>query len=120
METQAKLILLFEKYSPIINPLYKICVAITYIGGPLTSLWVLWMTYTSPRNTFWFSFIVLLSVVIGFKFGMAPLFAVSCSWTFFYFDRFGISLPIIAYIIAIIMLVLQLAANRIIKSAELH
>jgi hypothetical protein len=118
MQNEAKLILLFEKYSPIINPLYKICVAITYIGGPLTSLWLLWVTYTSPNNTLWFSFIVLLSIVIGFKFGMAPLFAVSCSWIFFYFDRYGIWLPIIAYIIAIAMLILQLAAEKIIKSAK--
>jgi|GEM_PF-2666170 hypothetical protein len=30
MESEAKLILLFEKYSPIINPLYKDAASITY------------------------------------------------------------------------------------------
>ena len=116
MESWEKLILLFEKYALIITPLYKVCVAITYIGGPLISLWVLWLTYTKANGSYWFSFIVLLSIVVGFKFGMAPLLGVTCSWVYFYYGKIGLWLPIISYIIAIAMLILQLAAEKIIKS----
>jgi hypothetical protein len=115
MEIEGKLIILFEKYAPIINPLYRIYVIITYIGGPLASLWVLWMTYTSGNISYWFSFIVLLSIVIAFKFGMAPLLAVACSWIYYY-DNIGLWLPIISYVMAIAMLILQLGAEKIIKS----
>jgi len=117
MGDDAKLISLFERYAWIIGPIAKIFTAITYIGGPLISLWVLWMTYTEPNSSYWFSFIVLLSIVIGFKFGMAPLFAVGCTWIYYY-DRIEGWLPIISYIIAIVMLVFQMAAQKIIKSTQ--
>lgn len=120
MENEDNLFLLFEKYAPIITPIHKVCVAITYIGGPLASLWVLWITYTNQNTSYWISFIVLLSIVIGFKFGMAPLLAVSCSWIYFYYDKIGLWLPIISYIIAITMLILQLAAQKIFKSQNIN
>ncbi len=106
---------MLEKIAFIVTPLYKLFVVIVYVGGPLTGLWVIWMTYTSPNTTYWFSFIVLLSLVIAFKLGPAPLFAVTCSWIYFYFGKIGIWLPIISYLIAIIMLVLQLVARKILN-----
>jgi hypothetical protein len=103
---------MLEKIATIVIPLYSIFVVIVYVGGPLTSIWVLWVTYTSSNTTFWFSFLVLLSLVIALKLGFAPLFAAACSWIYFYFGKSGLWLPIISYIIAIIMLVLQLAARK--------
>jgi hypothetical protein len=43
---------ILEKIAVIVIPLYKFFVVIVYIGGPLTGIWVLWMTYTNPNTTF--------------------------------------------------------------------
>jgi hypothetical protein len=103
----------FKETAWMIDPLYKALVLIVYVGGPLTALFVLLLTYTSPNTTIFASVIILLSLVIGFKLGPSPFFIVNCSWIYFRFDKVGLWLPIISYLLALTVLGLQMAANKI-------
>lgn len=109
---------IFKEKVWIINPLYRLLVLIVYVGGPITALFVLLLTYTSPNTTIFITVIILLSLVIGFKLGPSPFFLVNCSWIFFRFDKFGIWLPIFAYLIALIILGLKLAADKILTPSN--
>ena len=88
---------IFKETAWMIDPFYKALVLIVYVGGPLTALFVLLLTYTSPNTTIFIAVIILLSLVIGFKLGPSPFFIVNCSWIYFRFDKFTIWLPIISY-----------------------
>jgi len=109
---------MFKEIVWMINPFYKLLVLIVYVGGPLTALFVFLLTYTSPNTTIFISVIILLSLVIGFKLGPSPFFLVNCSWIYFRFDKFGMWLPIIAYLMALTIFGLQLAANRILTPSN--
>jgi hypothetical protein len=109
---------IFKEIAWMIDPFYKALVLIVYIGGPLTALFVLLLTYTSPNTTIWISVIILVSLVIGFKLGPSPFFIVNCSWIYFRFDKFTIWLPIISYVIALTILGLQTAANKILTPSN--
>ena len=109
---------MFKEIVWMINPFYKFLVLIVYVGGPLTALFVLLLTYTSPNTTIFIAVIILLSLVIGFKLGPSPFFIVNCSWIYFRFGKLGIWLPIIAYLIALTILGLQLAANKILTPSN--
>jgi hypothetical protein len=104
---------LFKEIAWMIDPFYKGLVLIVYVGGPLTALFVLLLTYNSPNTTIFIAVVILMTLVIGFKLGPSPFFIVNCSWIYFRFDKFGIWLPIISYIMALTILGLQTAANRI-------
>lgn len=109
---------IFKETAWMIDPFYKALVLIVYVGGPLTALFVLLLTYTSPNTTIWITVIILLSLVIGFKFGPSPFFLVNCSWIYFRFDKFSIWLPIVSYLIALTILGLQMAADKILTSSN--
>ena len=108
----------FKEIAWMINPFYKFLVLIVYVGGPLMALYVFVLTYTSPNTTTWITIIILLSMVIGFKLGPSPFFIVNCSWIYFRFDKFGIWLPIISYLIALTIFGLQMAADRILTPSN--
>ncbi len=109
---------IFKETVWMINPFYKLLVLIVYVGGPLTALFVLLLTYTSPNTTILIYVIVLASLVIGFKLGPSPFLLVNCSWIYFRFDKFGAWLPIVSYLIALTILGLQLAANKILTPSN--
>ena len=109
---------MFKEKAWIINPFYKLLVLIVYVGGPLAALFVLMFTYKSPNTTIFIAVIILLSLVIGFKFGPSTFFIVNCSWIYFRFDKFGMWLPIIAYVIGLTILGLQMAADRILTPSN--
>jgi hypothetical protein len=104
---------IFKENMWIINQLYKILVLIVFIGGPLTALFVLLLTFTSQNTSIITSVIILLSLVISFKLGPSPFFLVNCSWIYFRFDKCGIWLIVVSYLLAIAILGLQLAADKI-------
>lgn len=104
---------IFKEKAWIINPIYKLLVLIVYVGGPLAALFVLMFTYKSPNTTIFIAVIILLSLVIGFKFGPSTFFIVNCSWIYFRFDKFGMWLPIVAYVLGLTILGLQMAAEKI-------
>ena len=95
---------IFKEIAWMIDPFYKALVLIVYVGGPISALFVLMLTYTSPNTTIFIAVIILLSLVIGFKLGPSTFFIVNCSWIYFRFDKFGIWLPIISYLIALTIL----------------
>ena len=109
---------IFKENMWIINQLYKLLVLIVYIGGPLTALFVLLLTYTSQNTTIFISVIIFLSLVIAFKLGPSPFFLVNCSWIYFRFDKCGIWLIVISYLIALTILGLQLAADKILAPSN--
>lgn len=109
---------IFKENMWIINQIYKLLVLIVYIGGPLTGLFVLLLTYTSQNTTIFTSVIILLSLVIAFKFGPSPLFLVNCSWIYFRFDKLGIWLIVVSSLIALTILGLQLAADKILTPSN--
>jgi hypothetical protein len=104
---------IFKANMWIINQLYKLLVLIVFIGGPLTALFVLLLTFTTQNTTIFTSAIILLSLVVAFKLGPSPLFLVNCSWIYFWFDKCGIWLIVVSYLIALTILGLQLAADKI-------
>jgi hypothetical protein len=109
---------IFKENMWIINQLYKLLVLIVYIGGPLTALFVLLLTYTGQNTTILTSVIILLSLVIAFKLGPSPFFMVNCSWIYFRFDRCGIWLIVVSSLIALTILGLQLAADKILAPSN--
>jgi hypothetical protein len=109
---------IFKANMWIINQLYKLLVLIVYIGGPLTALFVLLLTFTSQNTTIFTSVIILSSLVIAFKLGPSPFFLVNCSWIYFRFDKCGIWLIVISYLIALTILGLQLAADKILATGN--
>jgi len=109
---------IFKENMWIINQLYKLLVLIVYIGGPLTALFVLLLTYTSQNTTIFTSVIILLSLVIAFKLGPSPFFLVNCSWIYFRFDKLGIWLIVVSYLLALTILGLQLAADKILTPSN--
>ena len=109
---------IFKETVWMINPFYKLLVLIVYVGGPITALFVLMLTYTSPNTTMWITVIILVSLVIGFKLGPSPFLLVNCSWIYFRFDKFGMWLPIISYVLALTIFGLQWAANRILTPSN--
>ncbi len=104
---------MFKELRWIINPLYKLLVLIVYVGGPLAALFVLMFTYKSPTTTIMIAAIILVTMVIGFKLGPSTFFIVNCSWIYFRFGKFGMWLPIVAYAIGLTILLLQMAADKI-------
>jgi hypothetical protein len=104
---------IFKENMWIINQLYKLLVLIVFIAGPLTALFVLLLTFTSQNTSIITSVIILLSLVISFKLGPSPFFLVNCSWIYFRFDKCGIWLIVVSYLLAIAILGLQLAADKI-------
>jgi hypothetical protein len=109
---------MFKETAWMVNPFYKLLLLIVYVGGPLTALFVLLLAYTSPNTTIWISVIILLSLVIGFKLGPSHFFLVNCSWIYFRFDKIGMWLPIIAYLMALTIFGLQLAADKILTASN--
>ena len=109
---------IFKENMWIINQLYKLLVLIVFIGGPLTALFVLLLTFTSQNITIFISAIILLSLVISFKLGPSPFFLVNCSWIYFRFDKCGIWLIVISYLLAAAILGLQLAADKILTPSN--
>jgi hypothetical protein len=89
-----------------------------YVGGPIAALFVLMLTYKSPNTTIFIAVIIILSLVIGFKFGPSTFFIVNCSWIYFRFGKFGMWLPIVAYAIGLTILVLQMVADRILTPSN--
>jgi len=111
---------MFKEMVWMINPFYKLLVLIVYVGGPLTALFVLLLTYTSPNTTTLIAVVIIVSLVVGFKLGPSVFFIVNCSWIYFRFDKFGAWLPIFAYLIALIIFGLQWAAKKtLISSSEM-
>ncbi len=104
---------MFKQLRWILDPLYRILILIVYVGGPLTALFVLMFTYKSPNTTIFIAVIILLTLVIGFKFGPSTFLIVNCSWIYFRFGKFGMWLPIVAYAIGLTILLLQMAADKI-------
>jgi hypothetical protein len=109
---------IFKENMWIINQLYKLLVLIVYIGGPLTALFVLILTYTSQNTTIFISVIILLSLVIAFKLGPSPFFLVNCSWIYFRFDKLGVWLIVVSSLITLTILGLQLAADKILTPSN--
>jgi hypothetical protein len=109
---------IFKESMWIINQIYKLLVLIVFIGGPLTALFVLILTFTSQNTTIFTSGIILLSLVISFKLGPSPFFLVNCSWIYFRFDKCGIWLIVVSYLLVIIILGLQLAAEKILTPSN--
>jgi hypothetical protein len=109
---------IFKENMWIINQVYKLLVLIVFIAGPLTALFVLILTYTSQNTTIFTSVIILLSLVISFKLGPSPFFLVNCSWIYFWFDKCGIWLIVISYLLAATILGLQLAADKILAPSN--
>ena len=109
---------IFKENMWIINQLYKLLVLIVFIGGPLTALFVLILTFTSQNTTIFTSVIILSSLVISFKLGPSPFLLVNCSWIYFRFDKCGIRLIVISYLIALTILGLQLAADKILATSN--
>jgi hypothetical protein len=109
---------IFKENMWIINQLYKVLVLIVYVGGPLTALFVLILTYTSQNTTIFISVIIFLSLVIAFKLGPSPFFLVNCSWIYFRFDKCGMWLIVASYLLALTILGLQLAADKILAPSN--
>jgi hypothetical protein len=109
---------IFKENMWIINQLYKLLVLIVFIGGPLTALFVLILTFISPNTTIFISVIILSSLVIAFKLGPSPFFLVNCSWIYFRFDKCGIWLIVVSYLLALTILGLQLAADKILATGN--
>jgi hypothetical protein len=109
---------MFKELVWMINPFYKFLVLIVYVGGPITALFVLLLTYTSPNTSILIAVVIILSLVIGFKLGPSPFFIVNCSWIYFRFDKFGFWLPVVSYLIALTILGLQLAADKILTPSN--
>lgn len=109
---------MFKELRWILDPLYRALVLIVYVGGPLAALFVLLFTYKSPNTTIFIAVIILLTLVIGFKFGPSTFFIVNCSWIYFRFDKFGMWLPIVAYVIGLTILGLQMAAAKILTPSN--
>ena len=109
---------IFKENMWIINQLYKLLVLIVFIAGPLSALFVLLLTFTSQNTTTFISVIILLSLVISFKLGPSPFFMVNCSWIYFRFDKCGIWLIVVSYLLALTILGLQLAADKILSPSN--
>ena len=109
---------MFKEIAWMIDPFYKALVLIVYVGGPISALFVLMLTYTSPNTTIFISAIIILSLVISFKLGPSPFFLVNVSWIYFRFDKFGIWLPIIACVIALTIFGLQMAADKVLTPSN--
>ncbi len=107
---------LFKELQWIINPVYRFLVLIVYVGGPLAALFVLMFTYKSPNTTVFIAVVILVTMVVGFKFGPSTFFIVNCSWIYFRFDKFGMWLPIVAYVLGLTILGLQMAAEKILTA----
>jgi len=108
----------FKENLWIINPCYKILMLIVYAGGPLTALFLLLLTYTTPGSTIWTWFIIFFSLLVGFKLGPSPFFIVNCSWIYFRFDKLGLWLPIVAYLIGLTIWGLETAADKFLSPGE--
>ena len=109
---------IFKENMWIINQLYKLLVLIVFIGGPLSALFVLLLTFTSQNTSIITTVIILLSLVISFKLGPSPFFLVNCSWIYFRFDKCGIWLIVVSYLLALTILGLQLAADKILSPSN--
>jgi hypothetical protein len=109
---------MFKELRWIINPLYRLLVLIVYVGGPIAALFVLMLTYKSPNTTIFMAVVILVTLVIGFKFGPSTFFIVNCSWIYFRFGKFGMWLPIVAYAIGLTILLLQMAADKILTPSK--
>ena len=109
---------MFKEIAWMIDPFYRALVLVVYVGGPLTALFVLLFTYKSPDTTTFIAVIILLTLVIGFKFGPSTFFIVNCSWIYFRFDKFGMWLPIVAYVIGLTIFGLQMAADKILTTSN--
>jgi hypothetical protein len=101
----------------IINQLYN-WYLLSLLAAILTALFVLLLTYTSPNTTIWIAVLILGSLVIGFKFGPATFFLVNCSWIYFRFDKCGIWLIVVSYLLAATILGLQVAADKILTPSN--
>ena len=108
----------FKENMWIINQLYKLLVLIVFIAGPLSALFVLLLTFTSQNTTIFTSGIILLSLGIAFKLGPSPFFLVNCSWIYFRFDKCGIWLIVVSYLLALTIFGLQLAADKILTPSN--
>jgi len=90
---------------------------ITQIFALVTSLWTIYLFFANEGILLGIISIILLSMI--FKFGVAPMFAISASILSFYFDKVGIWLPIVSYIMATILFFVDIKLNQVRKNIEI-
>ena len=90
-----------------LNPLCAVC-------GLLTSVWLLYLMYDRGGIMWTLLWFFLLSV--AYKFGPAPMFALAASIVCFWAGSVGVWLPIFAYAIAALSLLVSLRLSKIAKS----
>jgi hypothetical protein len=84
---------------------------VTMVGAIGCSFWVIYRVFAT--SGFLLAFFAFLGLSIAYKFGASPMFAVAASVLCFSFNVVGIWLPITAYIVAALLLYVDLKRDNL-------
>jgi hypothetical protein len=83
---------------------------INSLGALVTAIWVIIATYQA--RGFFLSVVIFFMLSYCFKFGASPLFMVASSILCFYMHLIGAWLPVTAYVVGLVSLVIAFALER--------
>ena len=81
------------------------------VGAVVCSFWVIYRVFAA--SGFLLAFFAFLGLSAVYKFGVSPMFAVAASILCFYFNAVGLWLPITAYIVAALLLYVDLKRDNL-------
>jgi uncharacterized membrane protein len=86
------------------------------LGASVTSFWLIYLVFCDKGIAG--SIIAFIIMATIFRFGPAPLFAVSASVISFYYHEVGIWLPVASYILAVVTLIIDIRSYKTIKKQK--
>ena len=84
---------------------------VTLIGGAVCSFWVIYRVFAA--RGFFLALLAFAALSLVYKFGVSPMFAVAASVLCFYFSAVGVWLPVMSYILAAILLYVDLKRDSL-------
>jgi len=90
--------------------------SITMLGASVTSFWLIYRVFVIYG--FWAALVCFLGLSIVYGLGVSPMFVVATNLLCFYFKVVGIWLPIISYILAIILLYVDMRVDNLRKRVD--
>lgn len=84
---------------------------VTQIGGIVCSFWLIYRVFAA--RGFLLAFLAFVALGFVYKFGVSPMFAVAASVLCFYFKAVGLWLPVTSYVVAAILLYVDLKRDRL-------
>jgi hypothetical protein len=75
------------------------------------SFWLIYRTFAG--HGFWIAVLVFVGLSFVYKFGISPMFTVAASALCFGYKAVGIWLPLISYVIAAVLLCVDLRRDRL-------